>query len=217
MGATRYALQCDCSAICWVTQSDAGGKVLCPECKSETDVPSYSKLRVLPSVDSSPIGRAEYRVRNGDQPFAGQCQLCDIARAEIVFPIRIDYVPADEMASSGGESEVRSSVLPCGFCYPCSKDFKRSLRTGRVRQISGLVLRSFWFLLATVISIALFFVSSKLCAAFTVLVVCSLYFHLMRKNLNPALAKHIAMLCEIDDLKKDFYFVQLTKLKHTKP
>lgn len=209
MSSTKYALQCTCGNICWVSKTQAGERHQCIAYGGETGVPAFSQLKNLPFIDASPLGIIEYKIRNQEPPFDGSCQSCATARSEVIFPVQFDYVPADEMVSPDSEASIRCSVIPFYFCHSCFLAFNRSRWQGWVRQLVDVLLHSFWLLVgliaASIIAIALPVVGT----GFVFAVLGGLYFQLTRKNCNPAIAKHIQRNCGLGGLTKDFYYCRL--------
>ena len=209
MRSQKFALKCECESINWVAQSQAGTSICCSACGQEAVVPPYSRLRELPSIDASPLGMVKYKVKHGDPPFDGVCQLCETAHAESVLPVRLDYVPLGESEAFEIEGRLSTCLVPCSFCHGCFGEFRRSIWIGFLSQIPSAILKSVWLLLGLVISLVVAAILPLIGFGFVIASMACLFAQLTRKISNPALANHLDRLFSFKTLSKELYYFRL--------
>lgn len=154
----RYYVDCECSKLICVELFQAGTDVTCPKCGDSVAVPSSSKLKEMSGDKhpfASPLERAAIALKNGEVPFTGQCQRCDLKPAEFQQVIDFTFLKKRFLNHDGGveitgrgiglvagastEEDWGQFSFPLLFCKPCLHEFRDESRQGALQFIASRV------------------------------------------------------------------------------
>jgi hypothetical protein len=176
-----------------------------------------SRLQAAPSVDASPLGMVKEKILFAEPPFDGMCQICLNLKSDFVLPVRLDFVPKEDMKSFDSEAKFQSCVLPCYLCHACDKILARSMWIGFAQQVLDVFLHSFWLMVAFIVAWIVAAFLPLIGIGFVVAVVWRLYQQLTRKKGNPALMNHLDGICSLEHILKEAYTFKLRPLKRVQP
>jgi hypothetical protein len=133
-------------------------------------------------VDASPLGMVKEKILFAEPPFDGMCQICLNLKSDFVLPVRLDFVPKEDMKSFDSEAKFQSCVLPCYLCHACDKILARSMWIGFAQQVLDVFLHSFWLMVAFIVAWIVAAFLPLIGIGFVVAVVWRLYQQLTRKK-----------------------------------